>query len=102
MMKLNMRRSIAVVSSMAVLAANAFVLAPVQAQNKVSNEIAKHPTITGIAAGVATTKALEHKAAWNKAHGRKLNFAERHPRLTGVGVALVTRHEIKKHMHPHN
>jgi hypothetical protein len=100
MMKLNVRRSVAAVALLSGLASSGFGLTPANAGMK--NEVAKHPTITGIVAGVATTKALERKAAWDKAHGKKLNWAERHPRLSGVGVGLVTRHEIKKHMHPSN
>ena len=99
MIKLNVRRSMALVALTTAFAATGLGLGPVHA-NPMSNEVAKHPTVTGIVAGVATTKALERKAAWDKAHGKKLNWAERHPRLSGVGVGLVTRHEIKKHMHP--
>ncbi len=103
MTKMNMRRSIAAAAATVVLAANALSIAPVFAQqNKVENEIAKHPTMTGIAAGVATTKAIDAKRKYDLAHGKKLSWAERHPKLSGIGVGLVTRHEIKKHMHPTN
>ena len=30
-------------------------------------------------------------------HGKKLNFAERHPTMSAIGAGVLTRHEIKKH-----
>lgn len=72
-------------------------VAPVHAGGqKRPNIVQRHPTMTGIAAGVATRHALKRSAERKKATGRKLNFAERHPTLTGVGAALGTRHVIKR------
>ncbi len=59
--------------------------------------IQRHPTLTGVAAGVATHHMLKKSAAQKKAHGQKLNWAERHPTLSGIGVGAATRHVIKKH-----
>ena len=61
------------------------------------NWIQRHPTLTGIGAGLATHHALKVAAARDKARHRKLNWAERHPTLSGMGVGVVTHHEIKKH-----
>lgn len=62
-----------------------------------TNVIERHPTATGVAAGVATHAALKARARYDKAHGRKLNFAERHPTMMGIGAGIFTHHEIKKH-----
>ena len=64
------------------------------------NWVQRHPTLTGIGAGVATHHALKVAAARDKARGKRLNWAERHPTLTGIGVGAATRHVIKKHT-PH-
>ncbi len=61
------------------------------------NVIQRHPTATGVAAGVATHHALKVSARNAKAHGQKLNFAQRHPTLSGLGAGAFTRHEIKAH-----
>ncbi len=61
------------------------------------NIIQKHPYATGFVAGVATHHALKVMAARDKARGKKLNWAERHPTLSAIGVGAVTTHEIKKH-----
>jgi hypothetical protein len=57
----------------------------------------RHPTMTGIGAGVATHHALKVSAARKKARGQKLNWAERHPTMSGIGVGTATHHVIKKH-----
>ena len=61
------------------------------------NIIQRHPTMTGIAAGVATHHALKVAAARDKARGKKLNFAERHPTLSGLAAGVAVHHEIKAH-----
>ena len=61
------------------------------------NFIQRHPTMTGIGAGVATHHALKVAARNAKAHGQRLNFAERHPTLSAIGAGGLTRHEIKAH-----
>lgn len=61
------------------------------------NFIQRHPTMTGIGAGMATHHALKVAAQNAKLHHRKLNFAERHPTMSAIGVGAVTRHEIKVH-----
>jgi hypothetical protein len=60
------------------------------------NTVEKHPTMTGIAAGVATHAALKRAAANAKAHHKKLNWAERHPTLTSLGAGMATHHYLKK------
>jgi hypothetical protein len=69
----------------------AFAQAPV----KKPNLIQRHPTATGVVAGVATHAALKRSAAWKKKHHQKLNFAEKHPTLTGIAAGLTTRAVIK-------
>ncbi len=64
------------------------------------NIIQRHPTMTGIAAAMATHHALKVAAARDKARGKKLNFAERHPTMAGMGAGLFVHHEIKKHTAP--
>jgi hypothetical protein len=61
------------------------------------NFIQRHPTLTGIGAGMATHRALKVSAARKKARGQKLNWAERHPTLSGIGAGTATRHVIKTH-----
>ncbi len=61
------------------------------------NAIQRHPTMTGIAAGVATHHALKVAARNAKMHHKHLNFAERHPTLTGIAAGVATHHEIKAH-----
>jgi len=61
------------------------------------NFIQRHPTMTGIGAGMATHHALKVAAHNRKMHGQKLNWAERHPTLSAIGAGAVTRHEIKAH-----
>ena len=61
------------------------------------NFIQRHPTMTGIAAGIATHHALKVAAHNRKMHGQKLDFAQRHPTMSAIGVGAVTRHEIKAH-----
>ena len=62
------------------------------------NVLQRHPTATGVAAGVATHHALKVAARNRKAHHQKLNFAERHPTITGIGAAIGAHH-LAKHSH---
>src|SRR5207249_4948190 len=61
--------------------------------------IQRHPTMTGIAAGMATHHALKVSARNKKRQGKKLSWADRHPTLSAIGVGAATRHVIKKHTH---
>lgn len=67
------------------------------AKTRPTHWVQRHPTLTGIGAGVATRHMLKVSAARKKARGQKLNWAERHPTMTGFGVGATTRHIIKKH-----
>ncbi len=89
-------------SLLALLPATLLLAAPVLAQAPAhhKNFAQRHPTMTGIGAGLATHHALKVAARNAKMHHKKLNFAERHPTLSAIGVGGVTRHEIKKHT-PH-
>lgn len=69
--------------------------APPSAHKK--NFIQRHPTMTAVAAGWATHKALKAQAKRDKMAGKKLNWAERHPTMSGIGVGAVTHHVIVKH-----
>lgn len=66
------------------LATPAFFVAPVQA-----SIFHKHPTMTGIAAGIAA----HHEA---KVHGH--GVMHRHPIMTGMAAAMAAHHMAKKHM----
>lgn len=68
--------------------------APAFAQHP-HNIIERHPTMTGMAAGVGTRAALKASAARKKRRGQRLNWAERHPTMTGIGTGLVTRKILK-------
>lgn len=59
------------------------------------NGVERHPTATGVAAGIATHMALKRAAANAKAHGKHLNFAERHPMMSSIGAGIATRHYLK-------
>jgi hypothetical protein len=87
--------SVALVPS--VVRAQTAAPATTTAQKKHLNFIQRHPTATGVAAGIATHQALKMAAARDKARGKKLNFAERHPTMMGIGAGVITHHEIKKH-----
>jgi len=86
-------------AAFALLPATLALLGPaVFAQTPVHhNWIQRHPTMTGIGAGLATHHALKVAARNAKMHGKHLNWAERHPTLSAIGAGAVTRHEIKAH-----
>lgn len=101
MISLKRNRALAAMSALAVACSFA-VAAPVHAQQpkpKPHNWIQRHPTMTGIGAGVATHHMLKVDAARKKARGQRLNWADRHPTLSAIGVGATTRHIIKKHTH---
>lgn len=60
------------------------------------NVFQKHPTATGVAAGVATHHMLKKSAASKKASGQKLNFAEKHPTISGMATGIGA-HAVAKH-----
>ena len=83
--------------AMALLAPVSFAqMAPTTPAHK-PNFIQRHPTMTGIGAGIATHHALKVAARNAKLHHKKLNWAERHPTLSAIGAGALTRHEIKAH-----
>ena len=88
-------------ATLALLPAALALLAPVTASFAQTahkpNFIQRHPTMTGIGAGLATHHALKVAARNRKMHGQKLNFAERHPTMSAIGAGALTRHEIKAH-----
>ena len=67
------------------------------AQHSMLDKASKHHKMVAAAAGVGTYAALKRSAARKKAQGRKLNFAERHPMMSGAAAGLVTNHMLKKH-----
>lgn len=69
--------------------------------SKVVKTVQKHPTATGVAAGIATHAALKRSAAAKKKLHQKLTWAERHPTLTGIAAGTATRLAIKKSTAPH-
>lgn len=85
-------------AAFALLPATLALLAPATfAQTTHHNWVQRHPTMTGIGAGLATHHALKVAAHNAKMHGKHLNWAERHPTMSAIGVGAVTRHEIKAH-----
>lgn len=88
-------------ATLALLPATLALLAPMTAAFAQTahkpNFIQRHPTMTGIGAGLATHHALKVAAHNRKMHGQKLDFAQRHPTMAGIGVGAITRHEIKAH-----
>lgn len=57
----------------------------------------RHSTAASLAGGYAAYKAAKITARNRKAHGRRLNFAQRHPIMTGIAGAALTHHMIKHH-----
>ena len=90
----NRKGAFALIPAALALLAPAVLPTVALAQN---NVIQRHPTMTGIAAGMATHHALKVAARNAKMHGKHLNWAERHPTLSGLGAGMMTRHEIKVH-----
>jgi hypothetical protein len=81
-----------------VLTLSCSLMSPLFAQTK-PNFIHRHPTATALAAGAGTTYMLKRSAHYKRMHGQHLSFAERHPYMSGMGVAVVTHHVLKKHPH---
>ena len=88
----------AMAAAVAVLAVAAVPVLPAAAQTVHHRTFAqKHPTATGLAAGVGAY-ALAKKTGHNRDRaGRHRNFAQRHPLLTGIGAGMVVHHYAKKH-----
>lgn len=63
---------------------------------KKKNFAERHPTVTGVAAGVAAYKVAKKTGKNRKMAGQKRNFAQRHPVLTGVATGVTVRHYAKK------
>ena len=87
-------------AAFALLPATLALLAPATFAQTASvhhNFIQRHPTMTGIGAGLATHHALKVAAHNAKMHGKHLNWAERHPTISALGAGALTRHEIKAH-----
>ena len=70
--------------------------AAVYAQQHGKNWVQRHPTLTGIGAGIVTHHMLKVSAARAKERGQKLNWAQRHPTLTALGAGVATHHIIKR------
>lgn len=62
---------------------------------KKKNFAQRHPTMTGIAAGVAAYKVAKKTGNNRVAHGGKKNFAQRHPVMTGIATGMVV-HKVAK------
>lgn len=74
-------------------------VSPTAASVHHKNWVQRHPTLTGIGAGVATHHALKVSARNAKRRGQRLNWAQRHPTLSALGVGVATHHVIKKTTH---
>ncbi len=77
-----MKNTLKIAAALAVLTAGALVPA---AQ---ANPLTKHPTATGIGAGMMAHHMAKH------AHGGMMH---RHPMMTGVGAGMIAHHMAKKH-----
>ncbi len=51
----------------------------------------------GAVAGVAAYAAARHTGHNRLLHGRRRNFAQRHPLMTGVAAGVVAHHYVKHH-----
>lgn len=91
----NRKSLLALIPAALAMAVPTLAQAPMAAHHP--NVIQRHPTATGVAAGVGVHHALKVSAANKKAHHQHLNFAERHPTISGLGAAMATRHVIKHH-----
>ena len=79
-----MKNTILIPAALALLTVTALVPS-VQA-----NPLTKHPTATGIGAGIVAHHMAKH------AHGGMMH---RHPMMTGVGAGMIAHHMAKKHAH---
>jgi len=79
----NKKSPVALLSATLALAASTAFVAPAQA-----GLLHKHPTATGVAAGLAAHHMAKH------AHG---GFMHRHPVMTGVGAGMIAHHMAKHH-----
>ena len=62
---------------------------------KKKNFAQRHPTMTGVVAGVAAYKIAKKTGKNRVAHGGKKNFAQRHPMMTGVATGMAV-HKVAK------
>lgn len=62
---------------------------------KKKNFAQRHPTLTGVAAGVAAYKVAKKTGKNRAAAGGKKNFAQRHPVMTGIATGMVV-HKVAK------
>jgi hypothetical protein len=97
MLTIAQRRAFSAIALAGSLVVGGVLPASAQAPAPHKNFIQRHPTATGVAAGIATHHELKVMAARDKREGKHLNWAERHPTLSGIGVGVVTHHEIVKH-----
>lgn len=56
----------------------------------------RHTKLKTIAAGVAAYEVAKHTGKNRVTHGRRKNFLQRHPVLTGIGAAALMHHHLKK------
>ena len=98
-MKLNQRSLAAACAALMTLTLVpvAGVSAQVTAHRRRMNVVQRHPTATGVAAGVGTHAALKASARRKKARHQKLSFAERHPTL--IGDCRRCRHPQRHQAH---
>ena len=62
---------------------------------KKKNFAERHPTMTGVAAGMAAYKVSKRTGKNREAMGGKKNFAQRHPVMTGIATGMVV-HKVAK------
>lgn len=70
---------------------------PAAAQHTLLHKAGRHHRAVGAATGIGAYAALHHSASRKRAMGRRPNFAERHPILSGAVAGIATNHMLKKH-----
>lgn len=76
------------------------VLAQSEGHKDKKSFVRRHPNATSAAAGYAAYKLSKSTGKKRQQSGRKRNFMQKHPVLTGVGAAAVTHHHLKKKPKP--
>jgi len=76
------------------------VFAQSEGHKKKESFVRRHPNATSAAAGYAAYKLSKTTGKKRQQAGRRRNFAQRHPVLTGVAAAAVTHHHLKKKRNP--
>src|SRR5438874_212689 len=98
MLTIQRRRHIMALSGVLLFTAVAAPVMPVAAQTQRHRTFAqKHPTATGVAAGIGAYALAKKTGKARERAGQRKNFAQKHPVLSGIAAGMVVRHYAKKH-----